>query len=77
LRPAQATKLLRPHFNKKKPDVVAHIINPSYAGDIGRRILVKLDQAKSTSLKNKAKRTGGMAQVVEYLPSRPCVQSLV
>jgi hypothetical protein len=43
--------------------VVVHAYNPSYSGGRGRRI------ASSRPLSTKNKRAGGMAQVIDYLPS--------
>jgi hypothetical protein len=55
--------------------MVVHVFNPSYTSGGGRRMKVQ-DQpwAESARLclrnKLKLKRTGGMTQVVKYLPSK-------
>jgi hypothetical protein len=65
-------------FNYKlgtgKPGVLVHACNPSYSGGRSRRIMsLRPNWAKlvRSYLKNKniSKRAGGMAQVVECLPS--------
>jgi hypothetical protein len=53
--------------------MVVHGYNPSYLGDGGRRISIReKPKPKNTYVKNrlkKSRRTRGMAQVVECLPS--------
>jgi hypothetical protein len=57
---------------ENKPDVVRHTSNPSYMGGLGRNIVVKDGPGKKCKTLypkiTKAKRVGGMAQVVERDP---------
>jgi hypothetical protein len=52
--------------------MAVYCYNPSHPGGTGKRIEVQEQPGKNASpyLKNKAKTAGGMAQVVEYLPSK-------
>jgi hypothetical protein len=60
--------------NRPQPGMVAHLCNPSYSRDGGRRITVQAGQDKSTrsnlKAKLKRKRTGCMAQMLKHLPSK-------
>jgi hypothetical protein len=61
-----------PKRKKNKQGVVVRVYNPSYMGDIGRRILIwcqpgQKDRDPSWRKLKKAKRTGGMPQVVKCL----------
>jgi hypothetical protein len=54
--------------------MVVHACNPSYLGNRGRKITVqgqgKVSTKTPTEKHTKSKRTGDMAQMVEYLPSK-------
>jgi hypothetical protein len=68
-------KLARPHFNQEAMHAGMHLSSQLGRG-IGKRIIVQGQHSQTkneTPLKNKLKskkRLGGMAQVVECLPSK-------
>jgi hypothetical protein len=59
-------------MSTNKPGMVVHTCNPKYTGGIGRRIMVQDWPQKKDPIQKitKTKRAGGVAQVVECLPTK-------
>jgi hypothetical protein len=62
--------LVRPHVNQQKAGQVVGTCHPSFVGGINRRTGALAKDGDAVQKISKVRKTGGVAQVIECLPSK-------